>query len=338
MRELSGQISAKGRLVSVRKFWEGIEEDQSLLVIGKNDEPLVERILAENQLPNIYGPESAGIHSCGVGKGKKALLVSGGDTVGLMYAIYELADRIRWGGLDALRQEIHLEERPENRVRGVDRYIMNHLDEEWFFSAAFWDYFLKNLARNRFNRFTLITGFDTPYLSPPYPFFVEVPGFEHVRVKNLGAEKRKKNMDMLKEIARKCVENGVLFSFSSWQQKPWTENQETLVENLPADDASFTEYCAAGIRLILEQCPDIGAVQLRVNHEAGIRGAGDGVTDTHAAFWNAIMDAIAAEETALVRYDLPALELRKHQSVFMGRSRLLRPFFKKYAYGRRKRI
>jgi hypothetical protein len=291
--ELSAQINAKGWHVSTGKFWEGIGEGESLLVIGRNDEPLIERLLAENQLPNVCGPESLSIHSCNTEGGKKALLVSGGDTAGLMYAVYELADRIRCGGMDALQQEIHLEEHPENRVRGVDRYIMNHLDEEWFFSAAFWDYFLKNLARNRFNRFTLITGFDTPYLTPPYPFFVEVPGFERVRVKNLSAEKRGRNLGMLKEIARKCVENGVLFSFSSWQQKPWTENQEALVENLPEDDDSFTEYCAAGMRLILEQCPDIGAVQLRVNHEAGIRGSGDGVTDTHAAFWNAMTDAIA---------------------------------------------
>jgi hypothetical protein len=303
--ELEEQLKARGINLLVRRFWDKPDADTLPLIAGQAGESLVNRVAAENGLSLPTAAETIAIHSCKIGNGQEALLVSGGDAAGLMYGIYELADRIRCGGIEALRSPLHTEEAPGNRVRGVDRYIMNHLDEEWFCSAEFWDSFLKKLARNRFNRFTLITGFDTSYLTPPYPFFVEVPGFESIRVKGLTPEKRNQNLETLRGIARKCEEWGILFSFASWQQRPWTDNQELLTENIPGDDAGFTRYCAGGIRAILEACPGIGAVQFRVNMEAGITGSASGGTNTHESFWNAIIDAIA-EVGRPVKLDLRA--------------------------------
>jgi hypothetical protein len=303
--ELEEQLKARGMGLPVRRFWDEADGDTLPLIVGDAGESLVNRIAAENRLSLPSAAETVAIHSCRIGKERDAILVSGGDGTGLMYGLYELADRIRCTGLEALRGPIHVEEAPVNPVRGVDRYIMNHLDEEWFHSAAFWDSFLKKLARNRFNRFTLITGFDTSYLTPPYPFFVEVPGFETVRVRGLSPEKRNQNLEALGEIARQCGEKGILFSFASWQQRPWTGNQESLTENIPEDDAGFTRYCAGGIRALLEACPGIGAVQFRVNMEAGITASGTGGTNTHESFWNAVIDAVAGAGRP-VRLDLRA--------------------------------
>jgi hypothetical protein len=307
LEELDSQIKNLGMIMSVRHFWASVEEDCPLFIIGKADEILIDHILAANQQAIPRGPESLAIHSCYTSKHQKSLVVSGGDAVGLMYALYELADRIRCEGKDVFKQNIHIEEHPENQVRGVDRFIMNHLDEEWFYSSEFWDSFLKKLARNRFNRFTFVTGFDTAYMTPPYPFFVEVPGFEDIRIKNFTKEKRDHNLEALCKIAECCKENGIVFSFSSWQQKPWTDNQKILVENIPEDDENFTRYCVEGIRTLLEKCPGIAALQFRVNNEAGIANIGEKqksvtsvavpdahITNTHEAFWNAIIDVIAS--------------------------------------------
>jgi hypothetical protein len=305
LEELDRQIRARGASLARMRYWDAAGLDDPLLITGTVQEALIKRIAVENTLDCGGSGESLSIHRCRVDAGRGALLISGGDTLGLMYALYEMADRVRCGGLEELGRDIHVEERPDLALRGVDRFIMNRFDEEWFYSRDFWDSFLQKLARNRFNRFTLITGFDTSYMTPPYPFFVEVPGFETLRVRGLSAEKRERNLETLRKIAALCVANGLVFSFGTWQQKPWTNNQQNLVENMPAGDAEFTAFCAEGVRALLESCPGIGALQFRVNMEAGITAPAGGKTNTHESFWNALIDAAAASGRPL-KLDLRA--------------------------------
>jgi hypothetical protein len=53
-------------------------------------------------------------------------------------------------------------------VRRVDRFLSGPYEDDWFYSEAFWRYYLKRLARSRFNRLTLTVGYVGSFISPPY--------------------------------------------------------------------------------------------------------------------------------------------------------------------------
>jgi hypothetical protein len=215
-------------------------------------------------------------------------VASGTNERALMYALLELADAVEAEGREAFS---HLErriERPDNRVRGMDRFLMGPLDEAWWHSDAFWAYYLDRLARCRLNRLVLIAGFDTAYLSPPYPYFVQAAGYPDVRVVNLDEEQRESNLERLRAIGRGCHRRAIEFVLGTWQQRPWTANQALQVEGLPEEEQALGKYCAAGLETLLRSCKEIDGIQFRVNFEAGL-----GDQRSNEAFWWQLVDAVA---------------------------------------------
>lgn len=296
-RELIQCLDKAGAEIATKNFWPDILDDNLYMVIGETSQRLVEKLLEENDVKILQKSEGVIIHWCSTGAGK-VLAVSGTDEKGLMYALLEISDRIRCHGLEELLKIEDIEEYPDNKVRGVDRFVMSQRDDEWFYSIEFWEYLFKRMAKNRFNRFTLILGFDTAYMAPPYPFFADVPGFPDVRLKDMTEEAKKKNLEMLQMISKRCKAYGIEFFFGTWQQMPWTKNQSFMVENIPEGEADFARYCGEGLRQILIDCPDIAGVQLRVNMEAGVhtnkvRNDGD-TSNTAVDFWNVVVDSVAA--------------------------------------------
>lgn len=193
-------------------------------------------------------PQSTILRWCKMVEGT-ILLLAGSDQVGLMYTLLEMAEQIRTEGIEALRNAENRTEIPENEVRCMDRYLLGHLDNEWFLSEEFWRYYLERLAQARFNRFCLILGFDTAYMSPPYPFFTEVEEFPEIKVKVFGPEQKEKNKNMLRKIVSLCHEYGIAFVLATWQQRPWTTEQEELVSGLPEEENVLSEYCYCGMKL-----------------------------------------------------------------------------------------
>lgn len=292
MGELTAVLETKGVTWSRAPYFGGSTKEEISLVVGVCTVRLVEKLLRDNGVFPEVVPEGVILYRCETG-GQEVLVLSGTDEKGLMYALFEAADEIRCKGIDSLLTLKNKVEYPQNKIRGVDRFLMSQRDDEWYYSTEFWAYFLRRLAKNRFNRFTLITGFDTAYMSPPYPFFLEVPGYQNVRVREQTEERREKNLKTLKRIGSLCASYGIEFIFSSWQQMPWTDTQNLLVEHIPEGDVDFTDYCVRGMQEILNACPEIAGLQFRVNLEAGIRGKGD-KSDTHVSFWCAMIDGVAS--------------------------------------------
>jgi hypothetical protein len=109
-------------------------------------------------------------------------IVAGSDERGLAYVLYELAERVESCGEAVLLSKTEMSISPGLRVRGVDRFISNSGDVVWWMNGDFWRDYLEMMLADRFNRLTVTVGFDTAYLSPPYPFFVKVPGYEGVTI------------------------------------------------------------------------------------------------------------------------------------------------------------
>ena len=271
----------------IRYVPSALPEDRPVIVIGTADEYRVKVLLEGSGRQVPAAPESTACLRLDT-RGGKVLLLSGSDGRGLMYTLLEMARRIRLYGADAIDNAKEFTESPDNRVRCMDRYLLGHLDNEWFMSGEFWEYYCRRLAEARFNRFCLIIGFDTAWMSPPYPFLVEVPGWESVGLTDRVTTTREANLEALRMAVRTCHRYGIRFVLATWQQRPWTTKQESLVSGLPETETALKDYCHDGIVALLKAVPDIDIVQFRVNHESGV-----GTQVSAEEFWNSCQDAVA---------------------------------------------
>jgi hypothetical protein len=203
IEELALAISATG--VTVRHF-SSIEQaprsDLCVVVTG-TETALVSAFLknAGAAFPTL--PESLAVVPLSH-DGQQILLACGKDTRGLMYALLELADRVRHGGnaQQSLRFEKPISEQPFNEVRSIGRLFVSDVeDKPWFNDRKFWQAYFGMLAAQRFNQFSLNLGigFDTlqyvtdSYLLFCYPFLLEVPGYK-VRAVGLSDAERDQNL------------------------------------------------------------------------------------------------------------------------------------------------
>src|SRR5262245_56796589 len=118
--------------------------------------------------------------------GKTAWLVSGADDRGLMYALLDVADRVGWAAdpNSPLSEVRDAAEKPYVAERGVSIYTMQQADfEARFFNEDYWARYFDMLARDRFNTFVLIFGYENAgYFAPAYPYFFDIEGFPDVHV------------------------------------------------------------------------------------------------------------------------------------------------------------
>jgi hypothetical protein len=265
---MADDFKAAGIEVVPARHWEGLDGG-TIVVAGLAHYSFIRKLLKESGVDIPSGPEGVIIKWCQYGA-QRLLVAAGTDARGLMYALSELGDAARCGGFEALSATPDSIETPDMLTRGADRFVLGPRDNDWYYSEEFWREHIKKLARCRINRFTLITGNDTWYTTPPYPFFIQTPGFEQVEVIGQTTERRDETLRMLRLMSEMCDEYGLEFIFGSWQQLPWTDNQTLRVKNIPPDVEGFTSYASASIRALLLECPHIRGVQFRYNAEAGV--------------------------------------------------------------------
>ena len=229
---------------------------------------------------------------------------------GFVYALLEQAERVRYSRdpIATLRLKESLKESTPNEVRCVSRYFCSELeDKPWFYDKDFWPGYLDVLAASRFNRFCLGFGleYDFPkgvtsdYLHFPYPYLVDVPGYD-VRVVQLAAPdgkvlaapvplsaaERKKNLDALQFIAAQTAARGLHFQLGIWTHAyQWTDSPNAYhrIEGLTPE--THAAYCRDALAMLLKLCPEIQGLTLRVHGESGIP---EGSYD----FWETLFAAV----------------------------------------------
>ncbi len=216
------------------------------------------------------------------------LAIGGADDRGLAYALREAARRIELAPapLKWAAAFLPTSESPFLRKRSVCIFLHNEaIESSWYFAPAFWEAYFDKLSLNRFNAFSLTFGHQTAYLVPPYAFLVPMPEFPEVTVPGLTEEQRRRNLAALRTIASTAAARGIDFTFGVWQQHA-SEHGDSLVEGLTPEN--LAAYCALGMTKVLEACPKIVGVQLRVNSESGVE------LDDGPEFFRAIYAGIAA--------------------------------------------
>jgi hypothetical protein len=242
------------------------------IVVGASGSVTVDRLLTAHRIDLPDSPESLCIRKLRTGT-RSILLIAGRDARGLSYALLEATRAVELApeGRDPLVALPEALESPFLRVRSITIHLVNaDLEEDWYFDERFWNNYFALLARCRYNNFTLTFSDQTNYLNPIYAYLADVPGYPQVRVKGLSDAGRQRNLAMLKRVAELAHEHGLDFTLGVWMQLPVPRyTGEVLVEQLPRGSAA-ADYCAAGLRQILQTCKAIDGLQLRMNSEAGV--------------------------------------------------------------------
>jgi hypothetical protein len=264
--------------------------------------PVTSYLATFPSLPKFTQPESTALIP-GHLNNFRAILATGSDIRGITYAVLELADRIRSSDLpmlDLLDAPIIIESTP-NKVRSIARAFCSEIeDKPWFYDRAFWTRYLDTLAAARFNRFALTFGlaYDFPrgvtddYLHFPYPYLVEVPGYQQVHVEPaLQPGERQRNLETLQFIAAETARRGLDFQLGLWTHAyQWTDSPHSNHHIAGLTPETHANYCRDALALILKLCPQITGLTMRIHGESGIPEGSYG-------FWQTLFDAIPAART-----------------------------------------
>ena len=248
---------------------------------------------------NISVPSTA--EGLGLAEGRAGdrgvLLACGHDTRGLVYALLELADRVRLGEapLPALEVPKPVVERPANIIRSIYRCFVSEVeDKPWFYDRAMWKEYLSLLAAQRINRFSLTfgMGYNTPnnirdsYFFFAYPFLLAVPGYD-VRAVGLPEAERDRNLEMLQFISDQAAARGTHFQLGLWSHgRDWPNSDKVNYPLQGLTAANHAPYCRDALAALLAACPAISGLTFRIHGESG-------VPDGTFQFWTTLFDAFA---------------------------------------------
>jgi len=228
-----------------------------------------------------------------------AILVTGIDARGIVYGLLELTERVRLNDnpFTALYLSAPVVEITPNKVRSVARAFLSEIeDKPWFYDRTFWKGYLDTLTFARFNRFNFALGFgyDFPrgvtgdYLHFPYPYLVEVPGYEQVSVEPpLQPGERQRNLETLQYIAAETARRGLEFQLGIWTHAyQWTDSPNSDHHIIGLTPEIHATYCREALGAVLKACPQISGLTLRIHGESGI-------PEGSYSFWETLFEAIS---------------------------------------------
>ncbi|HXR47286.1 MAG TPA: twin-arginine translocation signal domain-containing protein [Candidatus Limnocylindrales bacterium] len=308
VQHLQNALAARGVTLQLREKLELVPSSQECIFVGGPASNVVQPVLAAAAISLPDGPECLAIARGKTGQ-RIVLAAAGSDARGQVYALLELADRVRFADdpLVELRAVKPVSERPANAIRSVMRaFVSDVQDKPWFNDRAFWQSYLTMLATHRFNRFNLALGLGYDFTSGitdcyfhfAYPFLLSVPGY-NVRAVPLPDAERDRNLEMLRFISEETKRRGLHFQLGLWTHAyRWTDSPRAnyLIEGLTPE--SQASYCRDALRLALQACPAIRGVTIRTHGESG-------VPEGEYGLWRKIFDG-AAQCGRRVEIDLHA--------------------------------
>lgn len=292
---LRAALEAKGTRVDVLGRPPADDDPGTVVVIAGAGSAAAERLSANAGVSVPSVPEALGLVSLG-SEDSARLLATGSDARGLVYAVLEVADRVEHAAdaSSALRLDHPIVQHPANAVRSVARLFASERDDKpWLHDEAFWRRYLSMVVAQRFNRVNLMVGLGynfpwhimDPYLYFAYPFLVDVPG-SGVRVPQLPADERDRNLAMLRFIADEAVARGLDFQFGMWTHAfEWFDSADAPYTIEGLDPEHHAAYCGDAIGALLDACPNIGGLTIRTHGESG-------VPERSWEFWKIVFDGV----------------------------------------------
>jgi hypothetical protein len=273
-------LNARGQPAQFYPNLDAVSQAQPCILVAGSASILARQVLEKSAISLPAEPESLAL-ARGQVKGKSVVLTAGRDERGLVYALLELADRVQYtdAPLSVLKSVKPLCERPANEIRGVARSFVSDVeDKPWFNNRDFWPPYLDMLAAQRFNWFQLALGigYDSEsdisdcYLHFPYPFLLEVPGY-NVRARPLPDAERNHNLEMLRYISDETARRGLQFQLGLWTHAyQWINSPKAnyIIEGITPE--THAPYCRDALCALLKACPSISGVTFRIHGESGV--------------------------------------------------------------------
>jgi len=268
----------------------------SIQVLSYDDEA-AKGLLEAKQLEHPITPESFSLVRQSTEQ-MESIYIIGHDDRGTVLGLLELADLfICSSSEDEAWQQLALissqTEKTAMPIRSITRLFVSEAeDKDWFYSHAFWDEYLTELAMQRFNRFQLALGigYDSghdpnvvdKYFCFAYPFLLQLPQYE-VRADNLSADEIKGNLAMLKYISEQAKRRGLHFQLGLWTHAhSFLDSPNVRYPILGITSENHALYCRDALQALLEACPAIDGITLRVHYESGI-------PEPASEFWRIVM-------------------------------------------------
>jgi len=246
---------------------------------------------------------------------KPAWIIMGYDNIGLMYALLDVADRIRWNidKKSPLNYVTEITEQPEVKRRAVSLYTMNRAYwENRFFDDSYWTSYLDMLAKNRFNSMVVIFGYENGgFLAPCYPYFFDVEGFPEVGME-ITPEEQQRNLRALNHLIDMAHKRGIKFTVGIWdhiyrggvQLGGITQKEEVAgkfedhrVKGVNQDN--LIAYTFSALEKFIRQVPKLDGIQFRMHDESGLK------REEQDQFWLSVFMKMKETNPAL-RFDLRA--------------------------------
>lgn len=267
-------------------------------------------LLKEEGLLLPEGKESLRVHKSTY-KGHPALILCGGDEVGLMYAALDVAKRISWADdpVNLFEHVINIAESPDVQERAVSMGTFNRAYfEQRLHDPEYWKAYFDMMAENRLNQFVLIFGYknnqyrEPNFTAPVYPNFFNVDEFPNIRLSNVSSIQQKKNRESLQRMIDLAHGRGIGFGVGLWDQMERSKHYLAMADGegaMPDDfppnlvwglsKENLIPYTKIAMRKFFREFPEIDLVQFRMHWESGIEG------EVALEFWKEIFGMIKGE-------------------------------------------
>lgn len=297
VKELEKSLITKGMDVyRCRNISQARDGDLCIVAAG-SDSSIAVRLLKDSNKKIPAVPEALGLIPVRSGD-KQILLACGYDIRGLVYALLELSDKVKYSDepVNSMNIQNSVIEQPANVIRSLNRLFVSEIeDKPWFYDREMWKEYLTMLTTQRFNRFNLSFGIGYDFLENvtdayflfAYPFLLSVPGY-NVHVPQLPDSERDKNLETLKFISEQTAARGIQFQLGIWMHGyKWNNSPDAnyTIEGLTPENHG--PYCRDAIRQLLQTCPDISGITFRIHGESGVK-------EGSYSFWKKVFEGVAS--------------------------------------------
>ncbi len=199
------------------------------------------------------------------GLGHGEITVIGRDATGVMYGLFDIADKIEYSTgkvkLGKLETAAH---EPFMPLRGVNPFIQTQALENqnsWFYDDQFWINYLNQLARSRHNFLDIHACYDiiATHFPSIYPYMLKVDKYPDVGVSKAQADK---NLNQFKKIMKWSKSRGIKVGLMSYHAA-WTIPRTPTSPPEPTDEV-LADYTALAVKKMVEEIPDLDYFGFRV--------------------------------------------------------------------------
>ncbi len=199
--------------------------------------------------------------------------ILGSDATGAMYGCFELAERLANHGENALFISKPISRSPEIEFRAINPFLSlpYEIEEEdwWFLQEDYWEGYLDQLARARFNWIDLHGMYEIKSTEFPnlYPYFIKSEKFPDVGVPPETADR---NLAMLKKVMKMAEARGIHFALMSYSTSWHGQGMRNHTSEL--NEANVAEYTREVVTKIINECPELDMIGFRIG-ESGRSGS-----------------------------------------------------------------